>query len=869
MATIGQQDFNQGYIADPLQLIQGKLAGVQIYNRGGNPNTPSLMRVRGLSAMTQRQPLIVIDGMVGASLDALDPNDVARISVLTDGSAQALYGMRASNGVVLIETKSGKATTAPLSVEYTGQVGLATPYEGIAVMDANTFRSANGLDLGSATVWEDEILRNGLNQLHGLALQGYLPKSHTRYRIAGHYRQAEGVLQGSGFDQVNLRASIHTDFGLDKLDWQLSSAYTHRNNQFGMPEALGYATYYNPTAPVLGSAAPYTFNAEQYGGYYELLGLFQAYNPKAMIELNERFGQQQTFNATSLLSYALTDQWNIHFRYGYQDQFENRRAFYGPQSFYRGNAFGGRAPKGRADLIDLDQSLAVYDLYTNLQLPLGQSKLTATLGTSYTDARYDDRSFSFFGIEEKARIEQERIGDFADWENETSILNDAVFNGWRHQLLAYFGQANLNIKDRYFFDLSMRYEGSSRLGTDSQWGLFPAVGAGVDFAEYLPKVDQLKFRVGYGITGALPDQAGLAKERTITQINAMGEATTSVDREANPALKWEEKRELNVGLDFQMGALSAFANWYQREVSDWIMLDQESFFNTRYTNQNALSGSGLELGIDLNLASSEQFEYTTGLRLSAYKAEFTELPQELVFLSTACCAQAEPLIVLKEGEAIGGLQGPTFSGEIDAEGDQIYADINADGQVNTAIDQIYTPESDLSTLGNGLPSMELGWVNQLRWGQWELHVFFRAALGHSLVNQARQFWEPRTPFANPSPYNYVQTDLAIENLQLSRYSSLYVEQADFLKLDYLSLARHFRLKSQPDHPITVSITVQNLLLASNYTGADPEPVLEDQGFNTFISPLRQGPTQPLKAGIDRLGDYRPATAFVLGVRAGF
>lgn len=586
-----------------------------------------------------------------------------------------------------------------------------------------------------------------------------------------------------------------------------------------------------------------------------------------MVELNERNRQRQTFNASSLLSYALSARLDLNFRYGYQNQSENFRAFYSPESRYFGNAFGLRAPKGRADLYDQDESLALYEFFANLRIPFGESQLSAVVGTSYSDGQHDDRTLSFLGIDNNDGLSARDIGAFSDWLGDDTAVRDSLFNGWRHQLMAYFTHAHLNIKDRYFFDFSLRHEGSSRLGEDAQWGWFPALGAGVDFAHLFPKVDQLKFRVGYGITGALPDQAGLASRRFITRIDAIGN-----NRLANPDLKWEEKQEINLGLNLQAGKLSAFANWYQRDVSDWVVRDfQDAFprYLTQYINANALQTSGIELGVDLTLSASEKVGYNTGLRLSTYQAEYTELRRELVLLSSSCCVQPEPLIVLKEGEQVGDLHGPTFSGKVDAEGDQVFDDLNGDGQIELATYQIFSPDSDLSVLGNGLPDMELGWLHQLRYGQWELHAFFRATLGHSLVNRTRQLWEPRPRSGRALPYNIVDTDLAVEDLRIDRYSSLYVEQADFLKLDYLSLMRRFALKNKPGHPITVSLTLQNVLLASQYTGPDPEPALENRPSTLLSDPFNKRDPDPLAPGIDRMINYRPAVSAVLGLRAAF
>ena len=864
IATVNEKDFNQGLISDPMLLLQGKVAGLQVYNRGGDPNLSSIMRIRGFSSYSQAKPLVVIDGLVGASLASLDPNDIADISILKDGSAQALYGIRASNGVILIKTKSGAVAARPFSIHYTGQVALADAYSSLRVMSAERYRTRDGIvDLGSSTVWRDEILRSGLSQNHGLAIQGKLTRADTDYRISGNFRQVEGVLQKSGFDQVNLRAQVNSNFGLDKLSWQLSTAYTNRDRQFGFSEVFAYATIFNPTAPIYASDAPFAFNTEQYGGFFEMLGLFDAFNPKAIVELNDQFGEQRSFNAVSLLSYEMTKGLCLNLRYAYQDQFDNRRAYYSPQSLFRGGADSWRnIPKGRGDLWDLEQSLSLYELYANYQQSFGESTLYATLGTSYTDGRYEDRLLSLAGINDREQIRTQGIGDFADWQAEDRLTRDSSYNAWNDRNSAIFGQAHLSVKDQFFFDLSLRYEGSSKLGLDQRWGWFPAVGAAVDLAQYFPKVEQLKLRVGYGITGAVPDQGGRAAELIQTIIIPDSITYDEIIQEGNPDLRWEQKQEFNFGIDLQAGWLTGYANWYHRRVSDWVDIDRFEGFYNRYTNQHALTSTGIELGLDVQVVNTNRLVYNTGLRFAHYQSKYAKIAGDQLPISSSCCARAEPLIVGKKGEAFGNLLGPVFSGEIDEFGDQVYEDVNGDGQINAEPWNLFEPENDLTVIGNGLPDVELGWTHQLRLGPWELQAFLRAALGHSLVNRARQQWEP--DYFTRNPYNYVDTDLAIAGLQTSRYSSLYVERADFLKLDYLSFAYHFPKKEDNGQLISLSLTVQNVLIASRYSGSAPEPALLDTRYNVYNSAA-----DPLAPGIDRLNTYLPATSFVFGLKANF
>lgn len=866
IAVARDSGFNQGLISDPAQLIQGKLAGVQVYNRGGGPHRWGLIRARGLSAFSQRQPLFVVDGLAGASIANLAPNDIASISVLKDGSAQALYGIRASNGVVLITTKSGVEATGGFAASYTGQLAGEAPYPGIPVMDAATFREAGGLDFGASTTWLEEIQRTGFSQNHGLAIQGKI--ASTNYRVSGNYRNVEGVLRRSGFEQANLRAHLNSTFLKGKLSWQLSGAYSSRNSQFGFPEAFGYATSYNPTAPILAEDAPFPVNTSQFGGFFEVLGLFDAFNPKAIVALNERYGQQQLFNAVSRLTYALNENISLHARYAYQDQFANGREFLSPQSLLGFATAWPESRQGRAGLADADESLSLYEFYTTYHQAFGASRLNAMLGTSYSDGRHEDQSMALSGFADEERVRTRRIGSFTNWVGD-AYSADTTSNGWNNRLSAFFGQAHLNIKDRFFFDASLRYEGSSKLGTDNRWGLFPALGAAVDISPLFPAIDQFKLRAGYGVTGALPDEAGLAKERVRIRIIPDSTSVTEVIRQANPDLGWEQKTEFNIGLSLQKGPLSGSIDWYRRRVSDWISRDISGISVNRYANQGALTSSGIDLSLNLRLWQTERFEYSAGARLSTNRAKYAELPQDILFLTTTGGPRAEPLIVAKEGEAVGNILGPSFSGVVDEFGDQVFEDLNGDGQIDLFPDDPYGPESDLAVLGNGLPDVELGWINQLRLGRWELHAFFRAVLGHSLVNRKRQLWEPR--LYERSPYNFVNTDLALEELQRSRYSSLYVERADFLKLDYLSLARTFPLRRSGKRMIKVSLTARNVLLASRYSGASPEPAPENILFSesSYRLDIDTPQPDPLAPGIARLNDYLPAASFVLGVQAVF
>ncbi|MEL7250410.1 MAG: TonB-dependent receptor [Bacteroidota bacterium] len=856
-------DFNQGLISDPSQLVQGRIAGTQIYNRGGDPNTSALVRVRGLSSLSQRQPLFVIDGVPGAALENLDPNDIASITILKDGASQALYGIRASNGVVLINTKVGQATPGRLAISYTGQVATSSAHTGISTMEPTAFLAAGGWDFGNSTSWMDEVQQSALSHTHGLAVAGATAK--TNYRISGNYRDVEGVLSKSGFEQANLRANVQTSLLQDKLKVQLTSAYTDRNSEFGFQEAFRYAVNFNPTAPVFAADAPFPSSTTQFGGYYEMLGLFDGFNPRAIVDLNDRYGKDQVFNGQAFLQYELFPQLQLNARYAYQNHFANERAYYSPQSIFRGNALSPiEDRRGRADLRDLEQRLSVYEFFINYGTDFGNSRLDFTVGTSYSDGSTTDLGFTLFGFDDPTLLEEtRRIDSYDTWLDETVEPIDTISSSWATRHSAVFGRLQLSIADQLFVHTALRSEGSSRLGVNNRWGSFPSVGIAWDMSKKMANIDLLKLRMSFGLTGSVPDQAGLSAQFNELFPNGDGTFSPLEIRQANPNLQWEEKSELNLGVDFRSGRFQAYFEWYNREVGDWVDFVPGQF-PSQLGNEDAIQSTGIELGADAVLVNKKDVSYQMGLRLATFQSEFSVVGFGIRRISSSCCNSGDPIMAAQEGEELGEILAPVIE-DVDEQGSIIFADLNGDGVIRRDPFDVYTPESDLAAVGNGLPSMELGITQQFRYHDWELSAFIRGAFGHSLYNVNRRFYE--TQFLNRVVSNYVDTDLRVPGLRSSLYADIYIEKANFLKLDFLSLARSFTIgnPSQPQR-LRVSLTAQNILLSSSYTGADPEPSFEDIGSTDNGGLLFGRTPNPLMPGIDRRTNYLPARTFTFGVQ---
>lgn len=871
VVEVSSKDFNQGVISDPAELLQGKVAGLQVYNRGGDPNEASVIRLRGLSTVGANvQPLVVIDGVIGASLQNVDPNDIETISVLKDGSAAAIYGSRGSSGVIIVTTKKGKASK-DIEWAYSGQISTESPLNNVSIMDAREFIAAGGTDLGSQTDWIGEVTENPISHNHGLSASGGM--GNTTFRISANLREKNGILRNTGFEQFNTRLNLSTKAFNDKLKVDFSTSYTHRDQENGFNEALRYAVLYNPTAPVLGANSPFPFNSDQFGGYFETLGLFDSFNPVSIIDQNKNTTERREFNYSANFSYTIIPALTFNLRVAQQRTDLSNDIYYPTTSLFKGNA-ASPTRKGLAEFTETNTTLNLYEAYGTYLTNINNNiDLRFTAGYSYQKDNFDEVFFS--------------IGDFPandkDYSNiieSAQDLDNAGFIDARsdaspdNTIIAFFGRANLTFDDAIFFNASLRREGSSKLGENEKWGLFPALGIGADLNKYLGLggIDLLKLRVGYGVTGALPSESGLAQQiRTIVNDGATGAVTTELNRAANPDLKWEQKAELNVGLEVAAGRLFASLDVYNRDIKDFILertVDAAVFgVDKRFENAGKLNSKGIELAINYDVINNDRVKYNTGVVLSSYKTTLKEyvVDSEVRGNLGAPGQNGTNMILVREGEEIGNIWGPVYTGV--EEGSPVFADLNGDGMLVTAADKALDPDVDFQVLGNGVPDLELGWTNQVSFGTWSVNAFFRGAFGHSLVNTFRAFYEPQ--LSTQSSYNFVNTSLAVDGLTTARFSSLYVEKADFLKLDNFTISKRFNIKSSSIRSVQLSLIVRNAFVLTGYTGTDPEPNFVDTGAEDNGEITDPNDFDVLAPGIDRRNNYFSARSIALGVNVNF
>lgn len=870
VVKLDSEDFNQGAISDPAQLLQGKVAGLQVYNRGGDPNGNSTIRLRGISTIGANvEPLIVVDGIIGASLDNVDPNDIESVNVLKDGSAAAIYGTRGSSGVILITTKGGTKNEG-IKLSYNGQVAASSALNSVNVLSAQDFVAAGGTDLGSQTDWLDEVTRTGITHIHGISASGGIDNS--TFRVSANFRNVDGILQNSGFDQVNTRVNLSTKALNDRLQIDFNSSFTNRNQQNGFVEALRYAVLYNPSAPVLGENSPFPFNSEQFGGFFETLGLFDSFNPVAVAELSTNDGVRREFNYGATAKYNFTDALSGSIRVAQQRTDFSNETYHPTTALFRGNATSPTR-KGLVEFFSQDIEFNLYEGFLTYLADLGGSDLTLTGGYSFQEDRFNSSFFSLGDFPDSSL-------DFGNIIEASQDLQNAGFIGANsdasptNRIIAFFGRANLTIDNAIFLNASIRREGSSKLGPDNRWGWFPALGAGVDLNNYLEldNVDLFKVRLGFGVTGALPGPSGLAQPIRSIINDENGGVTTQLVRAGNDSLKWEQKAEINLGFEFQSGRFSSTLDLYNRTISDFILertVDAAVFgVDRRFENAGQLSTQGVELALNYDLVQSSNFNYNTGLVLSTYRTNLDEyiLEAETRANLGAPGQNGTNTIIVREGDEIGNIWGPVFEG-VDPEGSPIFQDVNGDGVLIT--DQANALDSlvDFAVLGNGIPDFELGWTNQISFGGWSVNAFFRGAFGHSLVNTFRAFYEPR--LSTQSSYNFVDTDLAVDGLTSARFSSLYVEKADFLRLDNLTISRHVKIPGNSFDSATFSLVATNLFTLTGYTGSDPEPSLVDSGSADNGNRGFLNVSDVLSPGIDRRNNYFNSRSITFGVNLNF
>ncbi len=851
VATVRSDDFNKGNVSNPVQLIQGKVAGLAISKPGGDPNGSFDIRLRGLNTVgSNTGPLVVIDGVIGGSLDNVDPNDIENVSVLKDASGAAIYGTRGASGVILVTTKRGRSGTA--NIEYNGYVTAEMVAKNTPVMTASEWRDlsaevAAGTDFGEDTDWFKEIEQTGLTQVHNISMSGGTEK--TNYRASINYRSADGIMINTGNSVLNGRLNLTQKALNDKLTIDVNIGATERKADYGFDAAFRYATIYNPTAPVKSDDPLY----DQYDGYFQQV-LFDYYNPVSILELNKNEGRNRLLNLSIKGAYQLFKGIRVDAFYSIQSSASLNGIYYDKNDYW-----GGMNRNGLASRSENSSNSQLFETTAHWNGTVA-SDLNVNLLGGYS---YQDFNYEGFRAEG---------GDFLTDDFTYNHLQAALdfknglgtIESYRNsnKLIAFFGRLNLNYQDTYFLMASARYEGSSKFGKNNKWGLFPAVSAGVELTKFInvSAIDNLKVRVNYGITGNQPNDSYLSLQRMGAQSNNFfynGEFTPSYGlvSNANPDLKWEKLGEFDAGIDFSLLGSKLFGSFdfYTRTTTDLLFYFEvpkpPNLYNYAWVNIGEIKSSGLEMTLSYHAIQKSDFKYTVSISpsyslentLVSLSGEFNgaELKYGVKDLGDMGSPgqNQTPLVRVEEGGPIGQIYCYKFK-EIDPAGNLILVDTDKSGAVDQA---------DRQVTGNGLPKFIIGFGNDFTYKNWDLNIFFRGIFGHDLLNSFRGFYEVPNMITS---YNLPNTAKDVKNANGTYLnnssgilSSYHIENGDFVSLDNASLGYNFNVPASWNiSRIRLYLAGNNLFYITKYKGVDPTPRYKDSdpGLGTYNNPLVPG-----------------------------
>lgn len=843
--SVKAEEFNTGRVISPEQLIQAKVAGVQIID-SGEPGGGVSIRIRGGSSVTSsNEPLFVVDGVplaIGGGLSAgrnplnfLNPGDIANITVLKDASATAIYGSRGANGVVMIETKGGTGRTG---LTYSSSVSNSTVTGEPDMLTAEQFRAAvaqyapeNMSKLGTAnTDWRDIIQRSGVGQEHALAFSG--AGDNLNYRLSLGYLDQDGVVLGSTTQRISAALNYSHQLLSDRLKIQANVKGSRTNDLFTPGGVIGNATAFAPTQEIMDPASPY-------GGFFEWADPLGVNNPIAELELVVDKGT--TYRSVGGIEgkYQLPflDALSATLRLGYDVTKAERKTF--APSILRGEAETGR--NGTISRSSPSQVNSVVDAFLNYVKPLEQiqSQLDVTAGYSYENSEGDfpsfyaqGLSFDLLGINGVPAAKLERTFVFVE----------------ESKLASFFGRVNYGLRDQYFLTLSVRRDGSSRFGPDEQWGTFPSAAlawrlTGAPFLDRVPWLSDLKLRASWGVNG---NQA-FANYRAFsdyvigdpqTQAQFGNEYVTTIrPSAADPAIKWEETTSRNLGFDYGLfnGRLSGAVDYYHKTTDDLIftvpVAAGTNLSNFLTTNIGSLKNRGFEFNLNGRVieGARDGFSWNASFNASTNKNELTRISavgagDEQILTGGIDGGVGSTIQVLQPGYAINSFF--VYRHKRGPDGKPIYADVNNDGSINE--DDLYEDlngdgkvnQDDRAPYKNPAPKWIFGHSSQMTYRQFDLGYTLRAYRGNYVYNNVASNRGNYRELKGGAPVNLHSSVLETGFLNPQYFSDVYVEDASFIRMDNISLG-YSLTRGRSDQPLRLFGTIQNVFTITDYTGVDP------------------------------------------------
>lgn len=874
--VVSSRDFNPGAITSPQDLFQGRAAGVDVVTNSGAPGAGATIRIRGGSSLSaSNDPLFVVDGVPlddsGISgmrnpLNTINPNDIENITILKDASATAIYGSRASNGVVIITTKRGERGQ-DLRLSYSGKFSYQTNQNRLGVLDADAYRdllernnelgspvinqNALGLTGDANTDWQDEIFRNAFGQDHNISATGSV--ADVPYRVSLGFTGSQGVLRTSSNDRLTGSLAVNPSFLDDDLRVDINFRGMQDSNRFADTGAIGAAAIFDPTQPVR------TDNAE-FDDYFAWtassgapVGIAPA-NPVALIE--QRDDQSTVYRALGNVQVAydlpfvenLTATVNAGFDYS---DVGNGRLRIPDTAAFEISSSDPTDPRGIRSDYDQRKENQILDFYLNYDrdLPGLNSDFDLTLGYSW---EYHYERGSTFTTNFNTDVTENVIADNS-YETE-------------YYIVSFFGRANYTFADRYLFTATLRQDGTSRFSEDERWGLFPSFAFAwqmheEDFLSGVDQIDELKLRLGYGVTGQQRIGQGnypYLPQYTFGQSTAQylfgNEFVQTLRPEGyNANLKWEETTTYNIGVDYSLFDERVFGTVeaYHRVTNDLLNVIPvpvgTNFTNQILTNIGSLEVQGIEFDITGRLLSTQNSYWQAGFNVTYNRDEITQLT-----------SIDDPSYIGVQVGGIAGGEGNTV--QIHSVGhprSSFYVYEQVYGEDGRPIEGVFVDRSgDGSISSNDLyrhkspsPDFTFGFSSRYEYMNWDASFSARASVGNYVYNNvASDIGAAFSELYNSAGFvTNASGSLAETGFRQPQYlSDHYVENASFFRMDNVTLGYTFDSLFDTATNLRLSATVQNVFTITGYSGIDPEVV----------------------GGIDYNLYPRPTT-FVLGVNLDF
>ncbi|MVM30147.1 SusC/RagA family TonB-linked outer membrane protein [Spirosoma sp. HMF4905] len=880
ISTIKPEELNRGAISDVGQLLQGKVPGLNI-SASGDPNTPSAVVLRGASTINSSQgPFYVIDGVPGADISIIAPDDIASIDVLKDAAATAIYGNRAANGVIMVTTKRGKK--GQMQVSYSGYMGIEKVSSKLNMMDATQLRdflSKNGQsfspidDKGANTNWQQAVEKNSaVSQNHNLSISG--GSEHSNYSASINYLDKQGILQGSSLSRVIARLAVEQYALNDKVKFSLNvtNSNSNANNTPLRNNVLLQMINHLPVSPIT--------NAD--GSYFENFQNTGYFNPVAMInhakdntKYNNLVG---SFNTHVTLPFGLSYDMNLSYQNNtslHGESYDSYYTQYNSANFYNNpdppsvHSILNFGTNGSALRNTYQTTRKVLETFLTWDKSFGDHTINAVLGYSYqgsisgdgfqtssTNFPVDNIGYNNFALSNPYAVSSYRINFGADGiYQETKLISD-------------FARLNYNYKDKYLIQGSVRRDGSSVFGANNQWGYFPAGSVAwrvnqEGFMQNQKLFNDLKVRASYGVTGNSSGFNAYTAQFISGSLgtyyyNGVQTAAYGPTQAANPNLQWEKTATTNIGVDFTVlkGKLSGTVEWYNKETTgmiysyrvDPILVPVGSII----ANGGNMSNKGIEVSLSATPVQKGKFSWTTGLNLAHNTNKINSLTNPL-FVGGDSVRITQPegagqtgstLQILKAGMPLGQFFTLQYAGKND-KGVSQYVDHNGNLTTTPVIG------TDYKYMGSPQPKLLVGWTNTLRYGNLDFNVFFRGVFGNKIFNATRaDLFRPST-----AQFTNILVDAADEkatDVNSFKYSSRFIEDGSYVRLDNATLGYNFKNLGQYVKTIRVYASVNNAFVITSYKGIDPE--------------VNQGGIAP---GIDANNFYPKTRTILIGLNASF